>query len=288
MKTVFKNILAILILVISLISCSKDDSPPQPDPKMFEYRVKEERVNNILTASYEYNNKNQITKATNGVGLLQSILLYNSGGFLVEVILNDGELRESFVRDTNGRLLETIFSTNNNLKTKFKYSYDTAGNQTEEKVYRYITATNTFNNEFTNFYVYNSKNQLINEVTPEYTDLFSGDIVLGESKEYEYDERGNIKLKIFRKARVSGGNLYLTSKNEIVYDNIKPTDYLNSTLSKNNKIQSVYTNFLLDGSIGSQTNEISTHTYNEAGYITKTETAPNNNYIQTYTLEKIN
>jgi hypothetical protein len=285
MKTIFLKYIVLLIVFTAFVSCSKENAE---DPKTFQYRVKEYRENNILKASYEYNNKNQITKATSGDASYRGINLYNSSGFLVESIVNDGALRQSYVRDANGRLLEAIYSTNINPITKYTYSYDTAGNQTEEKVYRYITATSTFDYERTTFYVYNSKNQLINEVTPEYSNIFSGNIILGESTDYEYDERGNQILKILKKARVSSGNLYSTSKEEFVYDNIKPTDYLNSTLSKNNRIQSVYTNFLSDGSIGSQNTEISTHTYNEAGYITKTETAPNNNYIKTYTLEKIN
>jgi hypothetical protein len=68
---------------------------------------------------------------------------------------------------------------------------------------------------------------------------------------------------------------------------IKPAPYLNSKLSKNNEIEEVTTSYEADGTtINSQSTSISTHKYNEAGYITKTSFS--GGASRTYELEKIN
>jgi hypothetical protein len=68
---------------------------------------------------------------------------------------------------------------------------------------------------------------------------------------------------------------------------IKPAPYLNSKLFKNNEIEEVTTSYEADGTtINSQSTSISTHKYNEAGYITKTSFS--GGASRTYELEKIN
>jgi hypothetical protein len=284
MKTIIKNILAILILVIALISCSKDDSPPQPDPKTFQYRLKEERdSNNKLLKSYEYNERNQVVKELNENGEITVLYLYNTAGFLTNK--KDGSNLYAYVLNANGQVLEEIREVDGYTYSKKAFVYNASGLIIEEKNYRYINSG--FNYNYNTLFYYNN-NLLIQRFTPEHTPIGAINPTFDNSEEYEYDERGNQTMIIYKKSPVSNGNLQKKSQLKYIFDNVKPAPYPNSTLSKNNPIEVVQTSYTADGS-GNIENQITftvNYLYNEAGYITKKNISvfgPTN-----YILEKIN
>lgn len=280
-KTLSQLIVALSIL-LSIISCSKNDEPVAPDPNPFQYRVKSYTDTNSpgYIFEFEYNNNNQLTKKKEYGN--PTTYLYNTAGFLVEKNYYNGETT-SFTNDNSGKVLEQIdYAAGGGTSSKLVFTYNTAGNKTEEKKYNYI------NNNYVYYYnkefLYNTQNQLSAKRTPQYTNT-NGTLYQTEVEEYEYDNRGNQNKITY--ARSQGGFPVRYREEKYVYDNVKPAPYLNSTLSKNNKIEEVITLYANDGTtISTQSTTIYTQTYNEASYITKT--IRSDGFSKTYTLEKIN
>jgi YD repeat-containing protein len=282
MKTNFLKHILLLVVFTTIFSCSKNDDAP--DPKTFQYRLKEVLdTNNLVSLTYEYNNQNQVIKKTQRNSTPETYL-YDSRGYLVQEIDISGN-RITYVRDANGILLEKIKYQNNTQRPLYKtiYTNNTAGYVIESKEYNYKLASSSYEFEYNTLYTYNSKNQLITEETPEF--MSNNNLVLSRSYNYEYDDRGNQTIRKTKVARVSGGNLFITSQSKYVFDNIKPIDYPNSTLSKNNLIEYQDTNYLQDGTVATQYTTIINNTYNEAGYLIKASQPLGS---LTYVLEKIN
>jgi hypothetical protein len=295
MKTNFLKHILLLVAFTTIFSCSKDDATttaPQPDPKTFQYRIKQTAVTNANITEYtdfEYNNNNQVTKTfINSIANYQ--YLYNNAGFLIEFsTINSSFLNSKsvFVLDSNNKVLEQIkFANSQQPYMKIVYSYDAFGNKIEEKNYRFSSISNSYVYENKSELSYNAKNQLITYFTPQYTNV-NNNLIMGKIETYEYDERGN-KIRVTN--GISINNAFPTRYNEslYVYDNIKPAYYPNSILSGNNQTQVTFTEYLQDGlEIKTQKTSTYTHTYNEAGYKTKTLVSPSG-VVVNFTLEKIN
>ncbi len=277
-----KNILIAMFTICFLASCSKDDDVATvPDPKTFQYRVKEFK-DTYYRYELEYNNNNQLTKyisVNNSYFSYENV--YNSVGFLIEY-KGSGNYKEVYVRDSNGLLLEKIYQ-NATPNSKTVYTYDATGNKIEEKNYDYVNGSYVYENNV--LFNYNASKQLVSKATPQYTTIGSNTINPTRIETYEYDARGNQNKITYGVSR--GGFPVRYSEVTKVYDNVKPAPYLNSTLSKNNVIEEVETEYGLDGvTITTQSTDIWSYTYNEAGYVLLEK--QNNDFSITYTLEKIN
>jgi hypothetical protein len=271
MKTNFLKYILLLVVFTTILSCSKDNTSSEPDPKTFQYRVKEiQDENGNFRMGYEYNSNNQVTKRITTSG--SYLYYYNTSGFLYEELQEASGYRTRYSLDQNGKVLEEIrYDVGNNPMKKTAYSYNNIGSKTEEKYYDYVSGNYNLTREF--FFYYNSKNQLVGD---------------SSGQEYEYDERGN-QIKIIYKKSINGGFPSRYKEDKFVYDNIKPAYYKNSTLSMNNQIEYVTTNYLPDGvTVNTQSTNVYRHTYNEASYITKTTYQGSGNVSTNYILEKIN
>lgn len=119
-----------------------------------------------------------------------------------------------------------IYTTPNNGKTKTVYTYLGTNIATSTR-YSFVTATNTWvQSDGTTRNTYNGNNQLV-----QYQEDDFG-FNLGRKSTYIYDDRGNqIEQKAYVKATAASAfklkTIFLS-----VYDNIRPTNYPNSTLFK--------------------------------------------------------
>lgn len=289
----FKTTIAILTTLIVMVSCSKDD--PAPDPSTFQYRLKEERdQNNVLKKSYQYNDRNQVVKELDSKGELDKEYVYNNAGFLVNKLVD--KIFTSYVLNDTGRILEEITTFNSGDKNKTIYEYNPAGKIIEEKHYKFISASNVFRYEYNTTYDYNSSNQLAQLLTLEYIPIGRSDPNFEQTLDYTYDNRGNISTVVLKKAPVSNGNTQKVQELKLVHDNMKPSTYTNSfvynagiTLPKNNLIEYTAIEYDRNGAIKTNYTVLAKHTFNEAGYITKTVGGIIGEQNTTnYILEKIN
>jgi hypothetical protein len=275
--------LSFIYAILILASCSKENAE---DPKTFQYRVKEERdSNNKLLKSFQYNDRNQVVSELNENGELITLYLYNTAGFLTNK--GNSTLLYDYILDANGRVLEEIERVNGS-SPEFKkvFVYNAAGLVIEEKNYRYMNSDYLYS--YNTLLYYNSNNLLVQRFTPEHTSIGAINPTFDKSEEYEYDERGNQTMIIYKSSPVTNGNLEKTSQLKYIYDNIKPAFYTNSTLSKNNPIELVQTVYSPNGSgdIDTQITFTVNYSYNEAGYITKKNVSVYG--VTNYILEKIN
>jgi hypothetical protein len=276
----FLKLLPLILLVLNL-SCSKSDD--SPDPKTFQYRIKEQKNSSGNATKYEYNNQNLVTKIEYPSGGSETYL-YNNAGFLTNKIQTDNSFW-SYLRDVNGRLLEEIYAYNGNPKTKIIYVYDATGKVIEEK--NYVYDNDDYNSSYSVFLYYNAKNELIQKITPQHTPYGTNtSLTFENSEEYQYDERGNQNVFVLKESRVANGNLQKVYEYKYKFDNIKPAYYPNSTLFKNNPIEVTTIQYTINENIQNQYTITVTNTYNEAGYITKTDASFLGS--RTFTLEKIN
>ncbi len=287
-----KTTIAILTLLFTMASCSKDDEVA-PDPKTFQYHLKEERdKDNVLKKSYLYNDRNQVVKELGKNGEVNIQYVYNSTGFLIN--RSNGNDLTSYVLNNDGRILEEITDLNSGEKTKIVYMYNPDGKVIEEKYYKFISASNVFQYEYNNTYYYNSNNQLGQVLSLEYVPIGETTPRFEQTSDYLYDDRGNVNSVIIKKSPVSNGNTEKVEEILFVYDNMKLSNYsfgsfFNNIVFKNNIIEYTVTAFDRNGSVKSKNTIVAKHTYNEAGYITKT-IAGTVGYEATtnYILEKIN
>ncbi len=287
-----KTTIAILTLLFTMASCNKDDEVA-PDPKTFQYRIKEQRdKDNVLKKSYLYNDRNQVVKELGKNGEVNKQYVYNSAGFLIN--RSNGNDLTSYVLNNDGRILEEITDLNSGEKTKIVYMYNPDGKVIEEKYYKFISASNVFQYEYNNTYYYNSNNQLGQVLSLEYVPIGETTPRFEQTSDYLYDDRGNVNSVIIKKSPVSNGNTEKVEEILFVYDNMKLSNYsfgsfFNNIVFKNNIIEYTVTAFDRNGSVKSKNTIVAKHTYNEAGYITKT-IAGTVGYEATtnYILEKIN
>ena len=112
--------------------------------------------------------------------------------------------------------------------------------------------------------------------------------------DYLYDDRGNVNAVIIKKSPVSNGNTEKIQEYQFVYDTMKRSNYTLGSFFKNivfnnNLIEYTVTEFDRLGAVKSKYIAKANHSYNEAGYVTKTIAGTvgfedTTNYI----LEKIN
>jgi hypothetical protein len=281
-----KTIIAVLTILFTAVSCSKDDN--EPDPKTIQYRIKEERnKDNKIVKSYLYNDRNQVVKELDKNGEINKQYTYNNAGFLVNDL--SGSTFTTYILDGNGRVLEKITNSGSGTSSKVVYDYNEAGKVIEEKYYKFITATNSFTYEYNITFAYNSNNLLGQSLQLEYVPIGQITPNFEERIDYQYDERGNAILITEREVKVANGNPEKTLEFVATYDKVKPLPYPNSILSKNNLIEYTQTEFDRLGNIKLQYTVTAKYTYNEAGYITK-RIANGFGYEETtnYILEKIN
>ncbi len=287
MKTI-KTTIALLAIAIFASSCSKNDDAPVvvTPPIAVQYRVKEIRTaSNVVEYAYEYNAQNQEIKSIES-GERTITKLYNTAGKIVQK-KDSGYLSQTSsypqITDytyTNNLLDEEITRSPNNNKTKVVYTY-VGTNIATKTNYSFVIATGTWaQSSGTTRYTYNSSNQLV-----QYQEDDFG-VNLGKKSTFVYDDRGNeIEQKVNDKATAISA-FKLKTIFSSVYDNIRPTNYPNSTLFEYGLIENSQKDYDATG-----TNLISTTTFirkyerNPEG--NKTKFFINNNLYFTYILEKI-
>ncbi len=262
-----KNLKTILVLafVVIVSSCSKSEDEPAATPTAIQYRIKEKRnSNNQVETSYLYNAQNQETRAI--YATYTSNTSYNSAGKKIKVTIeqpNTFTQVTDFIYDANNKLTDEI-ETYSNAKTKISYAYGT--NSSTATKYTFNTANSNWVQVGNSTYnTFNSNNQIIETIYDGIGPQAYPAILKVTS---EYDSRGNVSLSTAY-VQLSSNEYRLFGQTKYVYDDIKPTNYTNSILFKNNVVEATSKSFNNSGSVTSTGTEVYTYEYNPEGNVTK-------------------
>lgn len=279
---IFKKII-LLLSILPIISCSKDDdnSTPTPNPADSVYRVTEVRnASGVVSASYIYNTQGKMSKAVFSNGVFSNYS-YNAQGLLITneyagAVNPDDNYTTNYVYDAAGAKIEEIATRSNGSKYKTIYTNNSSGLPTESNYFVWNTATSSWNESANNryLYFYNGRNQLVRFQRT--TGYFLS----------PYDDRGNnIEYKQYNKK--ADGSYYVRYQNNITFDDKKAT-ILNpfKPENPNNYLTFSSKTFAEDGTISNQTSSPPySYEYNEADYVTKQFI--NGVLNGTYILEKV-
>ena len=270
-KTIF--ILAIAFIAV-LTSCSKDDaSSPvvEPTPVASSYRIKEIRnASNLVNQAFEYNAQNQVTKITNANNSTITNF-YNSLGLLSKSVIagnadNSLNTITNYTYDSN-KLLSEEFTTYSSLLAKSKIVYTNSATRrlTATRSDFQVAVVNDWVLQSITRFTYNDMNQIIVSQTDD-----SPGGYLGRKNTFFYDTSGNLlENKEYDKATAVGPFKLYTSITR-TYDKIKPTNYINSTLFKNNVLDAVGKVYDATGTnVVSQSSSAWSYDYTTEGNISK-------------------
>ncbi len=296
-----KTTIALLAILIFASSCSKsDDAVPEP-PVAGIYRIKEYR-NSRDEAYYknEYDNQNRVVKSIQTGGIITANT-YNSNGLLEKTVYSgNAELENNYTKtfsyDSNKLITEEIYTPGGvNGKTKIVYTNNTVVCLSSIKYY-YDSINNSWKQlDNKKIYSYNANNLVINESQEDFQQGTAPNVYTQYGRQrirYTYDTRGNYSnVKTYQRKLVGlnySGDEYLYSDANYVYDNIKPVNYPNSTLYKNNVIEGDSKEYKEDGTenVPRSYNFKYKYEYTPAGNVTKFFLA-DNTLLYSIVLEKI-
>jgi hypothetical protein len=270
MKTNFLKHILLLVVFTTIVSCSKDNATPTEA----QYRIKQVDFANGDNKRYEYNSQNQITKITTGNVIETNT--YDANGFLIQntatgAAINTDDYITTFTNDANGLVLQKIIEYQNG-GTAIKWEYINAnGKRQSEKSFGKNNNTWVEIPVDARTYNYDASGNLIESLgtNVKYT--------------YSYDDRNNVlSEKYYTKA---SNNFSLSKTINYTYDNVKPSYYTNSVLSKNNITKKQVISLVGGNNIDDGRGNYS-YEYNQYNYITKTY--KEGVLFSTNILEKIN
>ena len=181
-------------------------------------RIKEEKNNNIIINSYEYNLNNDIESINKNNNEYE--FEYNNEGLISNVLLNDNNY-ESYTYDNKKRVTRIDDYISNNYKT---YSYDNKDRLT------YIYDTNGYIREFIS---YDSNN---NVVTKKYTSnrpyndinyLYRNNQEINKEEIYEFDTKKEYDEILFDNNMISLKGVKPINSPEASYEKINGITHLN-------------------------------------------------------------
>ncbi|MBS9766895.1 MAG: hypothetical protein KGV44_05080 [Flavobacteriaceae bacterium] len=218
-----KVVLAVSILLVSLVSCKKEeDNPNAPTNPTIEKESSKGKLSKIIESSLDNETEVIITYNKNGfvsefkfggaIGGAKNIYIYNEKNYLVGYKFKNGAETETttYRYDEDGFLISSttknIFSDNSSITEKKTYKHDEKGNIIEKS-----TIIKSEPNEYVQKYSYDTKGNLIK-------------VVRGDGKElsvyvyvYSYDDKKNPFKEMFPKNAFDIGiPLYLMCNNNIV------------------------------------------------------------------------
>lgn len=277
MTNYLKNTITIFTLATLLFSCSKDEDVVIQNqlPVESQYRIKQIDFADATKTFFEYNSQNQITKITTGTAIETNV--YDANGFLTKTtktgqVSSELNCVANFTNDATGLSTEEIRTYDNGDKLKWNYTNLNAKHQSLRKYLWNVTVWQEFLNEAAT-YTYDSNGKLT-ETLAKLTKTIN-----------TYDSRGNLLIadNLFKYTLAT--QFINLKKSTFEYDNIKPKNYKNSVLSKNNISKSTIVNYMENTPINTQTENF-TYDYNTENYVVKTY--KEGVLYSTNVLEKIN